>query len=361
MPSISVILSDSEQADAVRERASLYNRPADMNTMQAVWISNYGGPEALEIRTVGKPLFNDEQVLVRVRASSLNRADLLQRQGKYPPPPGFPAEIPGMEFAGEVAEVGSSVTRWKPGQRVFGLIGGGAHAEYVVSYEHLLAEIPPNLDWVQAAAVPEVFITAQDALWTQANLRPGENVLIHAVGSGVGLAAVQLARAIQAVPYGTSRTAEKIEQAKPLGLEAGLALRDNFDDLPPAAEKWTSGKGINVLLDLVGGPYIKASQKAMAHKGRMILVGTVAGGSYELDARYVMSKRLQIRGTVLRARSLEEKIAATRLFAAEVVPLLARGVLKPNVDSVFPLAEIGKAHQRLESNETFGKVVVVLE
>jgi NADPH2:quinone reductase len=246
----------------------------------------------------------------------------------------------------------------------------------VVTYESLLAEIPANLDWAQAAAVPEVFITAHDALWTQAQLRPGETVLVHAVGSGVGLAAVQLARAIQAVPYGTSRTANKIEQAKPLGLEAGLVLRENaarenaarenavrdtFDDLATAAEKWTAGKGINVLLDLVGGPYVKASQKAMAHKGRMILVGTVAGGSYELDARYVMSKRLQVRGTVLRARSLEEKIAATRLFAAEVVPLLARGVLRPNVDSVFPLAEIAKAHQRLESNESFGKVVVVME
>jgi NADPH:quinone reductase len=336
------------------------------NTMQAVWISTYGGPEVLEIRTVGKPLMNDDQVLVRVRASSLNRADLLQRQGKYPPPYGFPAEIPGMEFAGEVAEVGSSVRQWKPGQRVFGLIGGGAHAEYVVTYAHLLAEIPASLDWTQAAAVPEVFITAHDALWTQANLRPGETVLIHAVGSGVGLAAVQLARAIHAIPYGTSRTADKIEKSKPLGLEAGMVirendLRENFDDLTAATEKWTAGKGINVLLDLVGGPYVKASQKAMAHQGRMILVGTVAGGSYELDARYVMSKRLQIRGTVLRARSMEEKIAATRLFASEVVPLLAQGILKPNVDSVLPISDIGKAHQRLESNETFGKIVVVME
>src|SRR5262249_8924879 len=205
------------------------------------------------------------------------------------------------------AEVGSSIRRWKPGQRVFGLIGGGAQAEYLVTYENLLAEVPANLDFAQAAAIPEVFITAHDALWTQANLRPGETVLIHAVGSGVGLAAVQLARAMQAVPYGTSRTADKIEQAKPLGLEDGLAVRDNFDALQAAAEKWTAGKGINVLLDLVGGPYVKASQKLMAHKGRMLLVGTVAGGSYELDARYVMSKRLQIRGTVLRARSLEEK------------------------------------------------------
>lgn len=329
--------------------------------MKAVWISQFGGPEVLEVRTVGKPTIHDDQVLVRVRATSINRADLLQRQGKYPPPPGFPVEIPGMEFAGEVAEVGSSVRKWKTGQRVFGLIGGGAYAEHIVTHEDLLAEIPANLDFTQAAAIPEVFITAHDALWTQANLRPGETVLIHAVASGVGLAGVQLARAIGAVPYGTSRTANKIEQCKPLGLEAGIAIRENFDDLHTAVEKWTAGKGINVLLDLVGGPYVKGSQKAMAGKGRMILVGTIAGGTYELDARYVMSKRLQIRGTVLRARSLEEKIAATRLFAAEVVPLFANGTLRPNIDSVFPLAKIVQAHQRLESNETIGKVVVTME
>ena len=332
-----------------------------MNTMQAVWISSFGGPEVLEIREVGKPIINDDQVLVRVRASSLNRADLLQRQGKYPPPPGFPAEIPGIEFAGEVAEVGASVRQWKPGQRVFGLIGGGAHAEYLVTYERLLAEIPANLSFEQAAAVPEVFITAHDALWTQANLRPGETVLIHAVGSGVGLAAVQLCRAIQAVPYGTSRTAGKIEKAKPLGLEAGVVVRDSFDDLQSAAQKWADGKGINVVLDLVGGAYVKASQALLAQHGRMVLVGTVAGGKYELDARYMLSRRLKVWGTVLRARALEEKIETTQRFEAEVVPLLASGVLRPNIDSVFLLAEISKAHERLESNETFGKVVLRIE
>ncbi len=330
------------------------------NTMQAVWISSFGGPEVLEIRQVGKPIINEDQVLVRVRASSLNRADLLQRQGKYPPPPGFPPEIPGMEFAGEVVELGTSVRQWKPGQRVFGLIGGGAHAEYVVTYERLLAEIPAHLSFAEAAAVPEVFITAHDALWTQAGLRPGESVLIHAVGSGVGLAAVQLCRAIHAVPYGTSRTADKIEKSKPLGLEAGVVVRDNFDDLQSAAQKWTTGKGINVVLDLVGGPYVKASQSLLAEHGRMVLVGTVAGGKYELDARYMLSRRLKVWGTVLRARALEEKIEVTQKFAAEVVPLLASGVLRPNIDTVFPLAEISKAHARLESNETFGKVVVTL-
>jgi NADPH:quinone reductase len=332
-----------------------------MNTMQAVWIPRFGGPEVLEVRQVGKPDITPEQVLVRVQATALNRADLLQRQGKYPPPPGFPAEIPGIEFAGEVAEAGCAVRMWKPGQRVFGLIGGGAHAEYVVTHERLLAEIPPNLDWAQAASVPEVFITAHDALWIQAGLRPAETVLLNAVGSGVGLAAVQLVRAIHAVPYGTSRTLDKIEKAKPFGLEAGFVMRDNFDELIAAAEKWTGGQGINVALDLAGGPYVKAFQKLLSLRGRIMLVGTVAGGNYELESRYMLGKRLSVRGTALRARSLEEKIEATQAFAAEVVPLLANGVLRPSIDSIFKLAEIAKAHKRLESNETFGKVVILME
>ena len=329
--------------------------------MQAIWISRFGGPEDLEIRSVPRPEVAADQVLVRVRASALNRADLLQRQGRYPAPPGYPQEIPGIEFAGEIAEVGPLAKMWKPGQRVFGLIGGGAQAEYLVTHERLLAEIPVNLNWPEAAAIPEVFITAHDALWTQAELRPAESVLIHAVGSGVGLAAVQLARAIQAVPYGTSRTPDKIEKAKAYGLQDGVVVREDSDGMISAAEQWTAGKGINVVLDLVGGPYVKAGQKIMAAKGRMILVGTIAGGSYELESRFVMSKRLQIRGTVLRARSLEEKIQVTQRFASEVVPLFARGVLRPNIDSVFKMSEIAKAHQRLESNESFGKVVVLIE
>jgi putative PIG3 family NAD(P)H quinone oxidoreductase len=326
--------------------------------MKAAWIGRFGGPEVLEIREVKRPGISGEQVLVRVRAAGLNRADLLQRQGKYPPPPGYPVEIPGIEFAGEVAEIGSAVRLWKPGQRVFGLLGGAAHAEYIVTHERLLAEVPQILDWVQAAAVPEVFITAHDALWKQAALRPGESVLINAVGSGVGLAAAQLAHAMHTVPYGTSRTADKIEQAKAHGVEDGLVVRDKFDELIAAAEKWTGGKGIDVFIDLVGGPYLKACQKLMALKGRMVLVGTVAGGNYELESRYVMGKRLQIRGTVLRARTFEEKIEVTQAFAREVVPLLAKGVLSPVIDSTFKLEEIGKAHTRLESNQTVGKVVV---
>jgi putative PIG3 family NAD(P)H quinone oxidoreductase len=332
-----------------------------MNTMRAVWISQSGGPEVLQIREVVKPQAGPGEVLVKVRASALNRADLLQRQGKYPAPPGSSQEIPGMEFAGEVAETGEGARMWKPGQRVFGLLGGAAHAEYVVTHERLLAAVPGNLTWEEAAAVPEAFITALDALWIQAALRPAETVLIHSVGSGVGLAATQLARALRAVPFGTSRTAAKIAQAKQFGLEDGAVVRDSFDDLPAQAEKWTAGSGINVVLDLAGGPYVKASQKLMALKGRMVLIGTVAGGNYELDSRFVMGKRLQIRGTVLRSRTLEEKIQVTQSFAAEVVPLLEKSIVRPAIDSSFSMADISRAHERLESNQTFGKVVIIMD
>lgn len=347
-----------------------------MLTMKAAWITRAGGPEVLEIRQVPRPAVAADQVLVKVRASALNRADLLQRQGRYPAPPGFPAEIPGLEFAGEIAETGPLARLWKPGQRVFGLTGGGAHAEYIATHERLPAEIPDSLTWQEAAAVPEAFITAHDALWKQAALRPGETVLIHSVGSGVGLAAVRLARAMRAVPYGTSRTQEKLDAALERGMEAGALVRNDptkndptksdgdqdtahsFDALISLAEKWTQGRGINVVLDLAGGPYVKASQKVMAVKGRMILVGSVAGGSYELESRYVMSRRLTVQGTVLRARPLEEKIEVTRAFAAEVVPLFAQKILQPDIDSTFKMEEIAKAHERLESNRTTGKVVV---
>lgn len=330
--------------------------------MKAVWIERFGGPEGLEVRSVPRPeIAAADQVLVRVRASALNRADLLQRQGKYPAPAGFPQEIPGMEFSGEVSAVGPLVQMWKPGQRVFGLIGGGGQAQYLVTQERLLAQVPANLDWAEAASIPEVFITAHDALWKQAELRPGETVLIHAVGSGVGLAAVQLVRALQATAFGTSRTPDKIQRARDFGLQDGIAVQQNFPDLISAAHRWTSGKGIDVVLDLAGGPYFTASQKLMAAKGRMVLVGTMAGAAAELDSRMVMSKRLRIRGTVLRARPLEEKIEVTQLFAREVVPLLASGVLRPNIDSRFPMADIRKAHERLESNQTFGKVVIEIE
>ncbi len=326
--------------------------------MKAVVITRPGGPEVLEVRDVHTPQPAAGEVRVRVFASALNRADLLQRQGRYPAPPGAPDDIPGIEFAGEVAGLGPEARAWRVGQRVFGITGGGGHAEYLVTHEQTLAEVPPNLSWTEAAAIPEAFITAHDALWQQAGLQASERVLIHAVGSGVGLAAVQLVRARGAVPYGTARSEEKLARAREYGLEDGVLLRGTLQPLAGRAAQWTSGRGFDVVLDLAGGDYVAGSIAALALKGRLLLVGTLAGVRAELDLRAVLSKRLRLMGTVLRSRPLEEKIAATRAFAAEVVPLFAKGALRAVVDSEFPLAEIRAAHQRLESNATFGKVVI---
>lgn len=329
-----------------------------MATMKAVVITQPGGPEVLELREVDRPQPGSEEVLVRVRATALNRADLLQREGRYPPPPGAPADIPGLEFAGEVAALGPSAREWHEGDPVFGIAGGGTYAEYVVVHERTLAQIPPSLDWVTAAAVPEAFITAHDALVTQAAVRASERVLIHAIGSGVGLAAVQLARAFGALPYGTSRTSDKIDRARQYGLEDGVALGRDTGPLADAVTRWTDGRGIDVILDLVGGGYVQAGVGVLALRGRLILIGTVAGTQTPLDLRRVLTRRLTIRGTVLRARPLEEKILATQAFANQVVPLLAREVVVPVIDSEFGLSEIVAAHRHLESNTTFGKVVI---
>src|SRR5579885_793658 len=330
--------------------------------MRAVRILSHEGAGELEVAEVEKPVARADRVRVCVRAAGLNRADLLQKRGRYPAPPGVPADIPGLEFAGEVEQVGDEVRMWKTGQRVFGLAAGGAQAEYAVVPENHLAEIPDALDFAGAAAVPEVFITAHDAMFTQARLEPGERVLVHAAGSGVGTAAVQIARAAGAGSvYGTARTAEKIERAREFGLDEGVVVGDDPRVFAEAVREWTNGAGVQVLLDLGGASYLDANLDALGYRGRMILVGTLGGASAALDFRRMMGKRLQLTGTALRARSAEEKAAAVRRFAAHVVPLLARRSVRPVLDQTFALEDVRAAYERLESNETFGKVVIQMQ
>jgi NADPH:quinone reductase len=326
--------------------------------MRAVVITRFGGPEVLEIQDVPAPEPGPDEVLVHVRSSALNRADLLQRAGGYAAPPDAPQNISGLEFAGEVAELGTNAQRWHKGDRVMGIIGGGAHAEFVTAHQDALAAVPPNLEWSDAGAIPEVFITAHDAL-RQAGFKTGEKVLVHAVGSGVGLAATQLVRALGGRAFGTSRTPDKIERAKAFGLESGFVVPEP-NSLAGLSAFGENVGGFDVVLDLNGGPYFAASLEAMALKGRIILIGGVAGGKTNVDLYQILRKRLHIIGTVLRARSLEEKIAITAAFAQEVVPLFAGGTIQPVIDSVFPIEKIQDAHRRLESNETFGKVVLTM-
>jgi len=266
-----------------------------------------------------------------------------------------------MEFAGEVAQVGDDVSTWKKGDRVFGITGGGAQAEYLLTPENHLAAIPPSLDWTEAAAVPEVFITAHDALFTQASLQEGETVLIHAAGSGVGTAAIQLATARRAKAFGTARSAGKLDRAKQFGLSNGIAIENDPLVVVDAVRDWTEGRGVDVILDLVGAAYLEANLKSLAAKGRMMLVGTTSGVEATLNFGMMLSKRLTLRGTVLRARSNEEKAEATRSFAQDVVPLLEKRIIKPVVDKVYRMDEIREAHRLMESNANFGKIVVVID
>jgi putative PIG3 family NAD(P)H quinone oxidoreductase len=332
--------------------------------MRAVWIKEFGGAENLEVRDVTPPAVpTGDHVLVRIRAAGLNRPDLLQLKGGYAAPEGYLQEIPGLEFAGDVAEVGEAVTIFKPGDRVFGITGGGAQAEYLSTREPLLVKIPANLNYTEAASIPEAFITAHDAIFTQAGLRAGETLLIHAVGSGVGLAALQLAKANSARVIGTSRTAGKLEACKQFGLDFAILIDENtgLADLAGDIKEKTDGLGANVILDQVGAKYFLANLQSLALKGRLMLVGLMSGATAEFNMGLALQKRAKITGTLLRPRSDEEKAEATKAFAEQVVPLFENGKLRPNVDKVFPLDDVQAAYEYLSSNASFGKVVLEIQ
>lgn len=324
--------------------------------MRAVVIREPGGPEVLELSDVPEPAPGPGEVRVRVRATAVNRADLLQRMGLYPAPPGEPADVPGLELAGEIDALGAGVTAWRPGDRVWGIVGGGAYAEKVVVHGRALAPMPARLAFEEAAALPEAAITAYDAMVVQARLAAGDRVLVHAVGSGVGTVAVQIAKALGATVVGTARTPSKIERARAYGLDHGVVAPDaSFADAVRAA---TGGEGVDVVLDLVGGPYVAESIRACRARARVVLVGLVGGARAELELAPILHRRIEIAGTVLRARPLEEKIAAAQLLERRVGVLVERGALRPVIEAILPLAEAAKAHAMVARNETFGKVVL---
>lgn len=328
--------------------------------MKAAVITGVGGSEVVEIREVPTPTPEADWVRVRVRGASLNRADLMQARGHYPAPPGAPSEIPGLEFAGEVDAVGPLCTGTvRPGDRVCGIVGGGGLAEYVVTHERLLAPVPERLDWVGAAAVPEAFLTAFDAIENQAATRPGEMVLIHAVGSGIGTAAVQIARAMGCPTIGTARSGWKLERAKELGLET--AIDTSAGAFAAKVRETTGGVGVPVILDHVGGSTMAENLESLAFHGRIVVIGLLGGGKAEVDLRRLMDRRGRIVGTTLRSRPLEQKIALTQEFARRVVPWFEAGRLRPVVDTVFPLGEIRKAMERMASNAGFGRIVLTMD
>jgi NADPH:quinone reductase len=325
--------------------------------MRAVVITRPGGPEVLEIQDRPAPEPGLGQIRVKVRASALNRADLSQRLGRYPAPPGSPADIPGLEYAGEVESLGPETSLWKIGDGVMGVVGGGAHAEFVCVHEREVMPVPTGISLEGCAAIPEVFLTAYDALFDKLDLRAGESLLIHAAGSGVGTAAIQLARIAGVTTIGTSRSQSKLEKCLKLGLSAGFHVTD--DDWAKKLLADIRLPSVHAVLDLVGAAYLHGNLEILGVRGRMVSVGLTGGSKGELDMGLLMRKRITLVGTVMRARPLEEKIRIARDCAARIVPLFADGILRPVIDRVLPFVQIRAAHEALETNETFGKIVLV--
>ncbi len=326
--------------------------------MKAVVYTGKGGPEVVEVKEVADPAPGRSEVLVRVRAAGLNRADTLQRRGLYPPPRGVREDLPGLELAGEVVALGPGAAGWKAGDRVMAIAAGEAQAELAVVHERMLLPVPAGLSVEQAGAVPEAFLTSHDALFTIGGLRPGWPVLIHAVGSGVATAALQLARAAGATTIGTSRTADKLEKARALGLDHGILVTKEEPRFADEVRRLTGGRGVPLVLDFVGAAYAAENLAAAGAGGRVVVIGTMGGAKAAVDLSVLMRSRARIEGTVLRPRPLEEKIRATQDFARDVLPLLAAGRVKPVVDAVLPAARIREAHERMDRNESFGKIVI---
>jgi putative PIG3 family NAD(P)H quinone oxidoreductase len=296
-----------------------------------------------------------EEVLIKVRATAVNRADLLQRRGLYPPPPGA-SEILGLEAAGEIIALGESVTQWRKGERVFCLLAGGGYAEQVAVQQGLLLRMPRDWSFEQAAAVPEAFYTAFVNLFVEARLQAREFLLVHAGGSGVGTAAIQMARLAGALVLVTAGSEEKLQECRFLG--ANHAINYKQYDFAEMARKLTNGAGLDVILDCIGAAYLEKNLSLLRTRGRLVVIGVMGGAKAEVDLALLLRKRIRLLGSVLRSRTLQEKIALTRLFRERVLPQFENGSLHPVIDKVFPLAEAEQAHAYVASNRNFGKVVL---
>jgi NADPH2:quinone reductase len=322
--------------------------------MRAVVLDEHGDPEVLRVREVPDPVPGPDEVLVQVAATALNRADLLQRRGFYPGPP-MAHEIPGMELAGTVVAVGERATLRSVGDEVMAIVGGGADAELVVVHDRQTVRLPTSVTLADAAAIPEVFITAWDALVLQGGLRSGDTALVHAGASGVGTAAIQICRALGARVVVTA-SAGKLDACRDLG--ADLAVDYGAEDFAAAVAEWTRGRGVDVVLDVIGGDYLARNIEALATGGHIVQVGVMGSGQATFPLGALLPKRASITGTVLRSRPLEEKIAISRRFEHEVVPRFDSGDLAPVIDSRYPLDDIASAHRRMEDNANVGKILV---
>ncbi|MBI2708473.1 MAG: NAD(P)H-quinone oxidoreductase [Actinobacteria bacterium] len=324
--------------------------------MRAIVLESHGGPESLVLRDVPDPVPGPEEVVVDVVAAALNRADLLQRMGLYPEPgPARAHEIPGLEVAGRVSATGDRVSTWRHGDAVMGIVSGGGYAERIAVHERQLMAVPDAVGLADAAAIPEVWITAWDALVPQGGLTAGRWALVHAGASGVGSAAIQLARVLGGHVV-TTASAGKLGACVALG--ADVAVDYTTEDFVAACRDATGGRGVDVVLDVVGGDYLDRNVRALTVGGTVVQVGVMGGGRTSFDLGALLPKRASVRGTVLRARPIEEKIAVTQRFAREVLPLFAEGRLRPVIDRRFALHDVADAHRHMEANANVGKVLL---
>jgi putative PIG3 family NAD(P)H quinone oxidoreductase len=324
--------------------------------MRAVVLEEYGGPDVLRVIDVPAPEPGPEEVLVEVVSTGVNRAEVLQRMGRYPQPGARGRhEIPGLEFAGRVLARGDRVTEWNLGDEVMGIVAGGGYAERLAVHERQAIPVPDVIGVRDAGVIPEVWITAFDALVAQGGLRPGETALIHAGASGVGTAAIQIAKAVGATVAVTASSG-KLASCQALG--ADVAIDYTVDDFVDATQQLTGGRGVDVVLDVIGGDYFARNLAALATHGRIVQVGSMGGATGDIDIGRLMGKRAHVIGTVLRARPIEEKITISRRFAREVLPWFERGVCRPVIDARFPLDQLPDAHRHMEANANVGKILI---
>lgn len=328
--------------------------------MKVVRIAGSGGPEVLELADRPEPECGPDDLLVEVRAAALNRADLLQRRGHYPAPPGAPEDVPGLECAGVVRRAGRRVRGFEPGDRVMGLLGGGAYAEAVALPASLALPVPTSLDFVEAAAVPEAFLTAHDALARRADFGAGETLLVHSAGGGVGTAALQLARVAGAARVFGTASKEKLAGIGREELPLDVPVDRHAEAFHEVVARETVGRGVDAILDTVGADYWEANVASLAERGRMVLIGLLGGAEARVDLSRVLRKRATVVGTVLRSRPLHEKADLVREVRDRLLPLFEQGRLRPVVDRTYPLAEAAEAHRRMEGNANLGKIVLVV-
>ncbi len=326
--------------------------------MEAILITSPGGAEQLHIGIWETPVPQPHEILVKVAATAVNRADILQREGKYPPPQGA-SPILGLEMSGEVVATGSAVRKWKQGDLVFGLLPGGGYAEFAVIHEDMALPVPEHFSLTEAAAIPEVFLTAYQALQWLAHLQSGEQVLIHAGASGVGTAAIQLARQLEASQIIVTASASKHQICLDLGADQAIDYKSV--DFQEAVLQHTDGQGVDVILDFIAAPYFVKNIQSLRRDGRLVLLASLGGGKIkDFDLRLLLQKRLQVIGSTLRARALDYQIQLTRDFSQFAMPLFSNGRLKPVIDRIFAWHEVREAHRYMESNQNAGKIVLAL-